>query len=135
MTWDDPRRVTGIGLNRRDYESEKYIQSRTDAFHRTTGRYPTKQEVIQTLKREKTYRLKPPDAGCNKRTFEYRAIVRFAVDELSKLIQSSVDEDPIRIIVRFMSDMDDIITIGETSVVWRFAESMRNAAGDILDLI
>ena len=130
-----PRRVLGIGLNRSDYESEQYINRRTEAYHKTTGRYPSKDEVVSILKREKNGRLKPADKKWSKRAFEYRTISRFLVDELSRLIMLSDDEDPIRVIYRFMNDMDDVSAKGDHHSVWGPASMMRDAAEDILDLI
>lgn len=133
MVWEDPKRVLGIGLDRSDYESEKYINNRTEAYHRTTGRYPTKQETIRLLRLEKRARLKPPDKKWNKRAFEYRAMERFLTRELEQMIRVSADEDPIRVIFRFMNDMDDIAVKSDHHIVWSYAGLMRDAAQDILD--
>lgn len=124
-----------MSMTRDDWESRQYIDRLTDSWHRCSGRYPSKNEVIRLLRIEKKWHLKPADKTMKANSFKFRCYSRFVVDELVRLIRSSEEEDPIRIIYQFMDFMDDMVTYSDNKTTWVFAGVMRDAARDILDLI
>lgn len=118
-----------------EWEQQRYIDEITMKYHRRTGKYPTKNEAIRAIRSAKHSYLIRPRKNWGRHAFEYRCRVRFACDELIRRIQISDEPDPIKIIYIFKDFMDDMVTLSDNRITWIFAAQMRDAAGEILEMI
>lgn len=118
-----------------EWESKKYVDELTRRYHEHTGKYPSKDEAIRAIRFGKHAYLIKPRLNWGKHAFKFRCYERFLCDELVRRIRESSDPDPIRIIYAFKDFMDDMVTLSESNITWEFAAAMRDAAGEILEMI
>lgn len=97
---------------------ERWIDDVTRRFHQRTGFYPDSEEVIRQLREYRQKELIPARKGWMKKEVKKRAFERFAITEVIRLICEDTDEDPVRILTKFRSDVDDMIACSEHSNTW-----------------
>jgi hypothetical protein len=107
-----------------------WIDHRTEALHDMNRRYPDKEEVIDQLRGFRLDILTPYHNAFHmpKRQIAQRSTERFGITEAIRRITTDDEEDPIRILVRFQDEMDDMIAKSDHSKVWVFC-------GDIYNLL
>jgi len=88
------------------YTDKQYIDMRTRGFHKATGKYPTKEEAIDTIREGRRTVFFIP-RGFYPYHAKKRSLVRFMCLELMRLIDESPEEDPIQTIFAFYSFLDD----------------------------
>jgi hypothetical protein len=109
-------------------ESVRFVEEATARFHKSTLKYPTKEEAVKALRngrRETFFAPKPHWRG--DRVIYERCCERLAALELIQRIHESPEEDPIKVAYQFLDFMDNMMVNSESRHTWAFAGTMEKA--------
>lgn len=121
-----------MGNSREDVE---WIDEATRRFHLRTGFYPDSEEVIRQIRLYRRDCLIPGRRWWSKFEIKKRSLERFAMTEAIRRIANHKNEDPIRVLYAFKSEVDDMLAESEHSRTWAFCGQMWDAIGGLLEYL
>lgn len=122
-------------MTREEYEFEQCVADATKRFHDRTGKYPTKEFVLKTIRDQRNTGRFSPGHFTGTNGIQKQTYIWFAYSETIRRIRENPDPDPIRIIYKFYYYMDDTIGNNDNPCIWPFLGTMQDAVHKILDLL
>lgn len=116
-------------------EDIEWIDEATRRFHQRAGFYPDSEEVIRQIRMYRRDCLCHARKGWTKYEVKKRSLERFAMTEAIRRIANNENEDPIRVLYAFKSEVDDILADSECGATWTFCGRIWDALGDLLDYL
>ena len=116
-------------------EDIEWINEMTRRFHLRTGFYPDSEEVIRQIRKYRRECLIPARRGWTKYEVKKRSLERFTMTEAIRRITDKRNEDPIRVLYTFKSEVDDMIAESECCSTWEFCGRIFDALRDLMEYL